>query len=470
MARLTIKNKPTTAGFKHDALHLASIGREAFAAIADEPMFAHQQGPLGATALTFRDGVASPLRDRRRRPVFGAGLMDRVAAAVKAHGIDTLGREQPAMWSWADQQPSQLCSEFLVRAEGRMRSLAIVPDPAERLRLIAKLAELQEASHILVVAKNNQDSKAVGTKLKAMTKREVTWSPNARAGHPWFHVISVQGLTGCCTLHWGFVIFLDAELALSHTSIDFLTWAPGSIRIGFLARDERRLRQAEFVGLERLFGPVIYRPGDELPRTEISVAWLQPTSKPITATCMLDRKRTQIWKNDSRNRLIARAARSLSDSNVAALNMIGLRGVTSYLTTLEQLPTVAIIVENVEHGEQLARLLLGWRLEGAGYTPPCGRYVLHDRVIMTLNRAAETVLATDVIIYSAAGNDEWLSHAGLVKDAWARKRTLIVDVGDCHDARSAADTHCRAAGYRARGFGEIADAITTKSEKEDRME
>ncbi|MEX0613109.1 MAG: hypothetical protein WD229_13395, partial [Pirellulales bacterium] len=50
-----------TARLKYDCLHLASISRKAFEAIADVPMFAHQQGPPGATALTFRNCAGPPL-------------------------------------------------------------------------------------------------------------------------------------------------------------------------------------------------------------------------------------------------------------------------------------------------------------------------------------------------------------------------------------------------------------------------
>ena len=90
---------------------------------------------------------------------------------------------------------------------------------------------------------------------------------------------------------------------------------------------------------------------------------------------MLDRKRKQVWTNCRRNGLIARAARALSDNNSQALEMLGLRAAASRLqgTSPTAMPTVTIVVENAEHGKQLARLLPGWRLETAGYTPPPAR-------------------------------------------------------------------------------------------------
>jgi hypothetical protein len=127
--------------------------------------------------------------------------------------------------------------------------------------------------------------------------------------------------------------------------------------------------------------------------------------------------------------------------------MIGLRDAANWLATQSQRSTVAILVENVEHGEKLARLLPGWRLEAKGHSPTPGRCV-HDRFIMTLARGAEALIATDIVIYAAAGTDRWFEHVGLITSSWAIKRRLIVDVDSRHDSRSTEETRIRAAEYR----------------------
>jgi hypothetical protein len=81
--------------------------------------------------------------------------------------------------------------------------------------------------------------------------------------------------------------------------------------------------------------------------------------------------------------------------------------------------------------------------------------VTQDRVIMTLTRAAETQLATDVVLYAAASDDRWIDHTGLINRSGALTRKLIVDVADGHDTRSMKETQLRAAGYQQRGFQEL---------------
>ena len=59
---------------------------------------------------------------------------------------------------------------------------------------------------------------------------------------------------------WEFVVFLDAEMALTKVGKDFVMLAQASPRIGFLTRDEHQLREEERAVLEGLFGPVLLLP------------------------------------------------------------------------------------------------------------------------------------------------------------------------------------------------------------------
>jgi hypothetical protein len=254
-----------TTRFKFHGLHVESIGREAFEAIADEQLFGHQQGPPGATQLTFRDVLdPDPPNDRRRRIKFGAGLLLRVVMALQAKAID-VHCEPPPPWPWTDGQPIEPCCQFLVRAVGRLRSLSIVPKLADRLRNVAELCRLQPEANIVLVAKNNNEAKAVARMLKALTQRKITPAHEIPNSHPWLYVSTSAGLRCSSTPFWDFNIFLDAEVALSMTSVEYLASSAGGVRIGFLTRDERELLPTERCILESLFGPVIYRPGDEVP-------------------------------------------------------------------------------------------------------------------------------------------------------------------------------------------------------------
>ena len=78
---------------------------------------------------------------------------------------------------------------------------------------------------------------------------------------------------------------------------------------------------------------------------------------------------------------------------------------------------------------------------------------------MTLTRAAETVLATSVIVYAAGGSGWWIEDLwGL---AWGVD-TLIVDVADAYDEQSRAETGARAAGYRRRAIPDVSESDTPR--------
>jgi hypothetical protein len=449
---MKVKRTKRTATIKFVSIHCASIHRSAFDAIAGEPMFEELQGPPGASVPTVRD-LIEPRRSREKWIRFGAGLVDRLTNMLRAGGIRVRVYPRLSGWSWPGRQPGcQPKRRVLKRVEGRPGSLAIIPKLTDRIQLAAEICELCPEEHILIAARNNRDAADVGKRLRAATKRTVTWSPHETKGFPWTFVASAASLRYACTRHWSLVIFMDAELVLSWTAVRALPYAFDAAWLGFLTRSERGLLPDERYILESLFGPVIFRPGEEAARSEVSVAWLPGTPVPGSPANIVERRRTQIWTNTPRNRLIARAARALRDNDEAELKRVGLHEVTRLLRSVNTTPSTAIVVENVEHAEELARLLPGWRLERACYSPPPGQVVQHDRLIVTKARAAEAFLATQAVFYAAGGADRWIEHVHLLRTAFAFRRMLIVDVADQFDEHSASETAVREAEYRALGF------------------
>lgn len=433
--------------------HIASIGRAAFEAIADLPLYDDHQRPPGAIPLTFRKAFEPKGRpaDRGQRVRFAAGLVIRVVKALTALGFKIRVDDQPVEILTEDQLGQQVPGRVR-RACARPRSLIVERKLAAKIGFIAELHSLMPESHLLVVAKNNQQAREAAGSLAKATSREATWGWEQRRAYPWLHVKSVGALAHDSAWQWDVVIFLDAKLAMTTTAMGFLTPGIQSIRIGFVAYDVHRLHERERAILEGMFGPVDHdnRFAGDL------VAWLRPKrSAPKPFNNIVERLRQQVRKNDTRNRLIARAARALTALNTVALDRLGLTEATTALLGDDppSAPTVAIIAANAEQAQELARLLPTWRLEMAGYSPPPGTLIRDDRVIMTLARAAEDLLATTVIIFAAGGRD-WLEHAHIAF-TWESEGLLILDVADHDDAASLADVRSRAAGYRHGGYREV---------------
>jgi hypothetical protein len=211
-----------------------------------------------------------------------------------------------------------------------------------------------------------------------------------------------------------------------------------------------------------MFGPVIYRPGDESADfTTVAVAWLPAASYPAgEPETQLERKRIFFWHNAQRNRLIAAAARAFSESDRRAIAGLGLDEAARWLAGEElgqvpilssRAPTVAIVVENPEHARELAQLLPGWSLASQTGSMELDTAVT-DNTIVTLTLAAKSTLVTDVVIYAAGCGEEWFDKLGLACAGITGERMLLVDMADDCDERATRDIQARQADYDRRGW------------------
>ena len=152
-------------------LHLASIRRDDFETIADQPIFDDHQRATGSRPITWRIHLEpdGPPHDKRKRITFSAGLLDRVVTALRGQGIDVRGDEQ--------EQRRQ-------RAHRRLRSLHLLPQLEERIYFIAELCKLASETHVLVVVKNDSEARMVAGMLAQATGRRRYGNPISRAAGP----------------------------------------------------------------------------------------------------------------------------------------------------------------------------------------------------------------------------------------------------------------------------------------------
>jgi hypothetical protein len=144
--------------------------------------------------------------------------------------------------------------------------------------------------------------------------------------------------------------------------------------------------------------------------------------------------------------------RAFSNLDVRELARLGLDQAGKWLAAFFTLrtPTVAIVVESLEHGREVAQLLLDWRLEPALDDDAKAKVVIDIQsrnVITTLTRVQTGILVTDVVIYAAGYGREWLRNLGPYGPVFSQPQMLIVDIADDCDSACTRDRLAREASF-----------------------
>lgn len=437
-----------------------SIGRDPYEAIADEPFCEANDRPTGKLPLTLRALVdpLGPRRSRRRRVILHVGLLERVKDMLEAVGRRVRIRPAgPLQFVTPHRRPDDSdwrYSEVLRQAYGRRCTLAEVRSLDRRLGILAEWRDQFPELHLLIVVKNKSWARAIAAELSHKIDSPVSWGGGERSTQTWTHVDGVSTFPGRSYRDWTLVAFLDAELVRSQTALDQLTAMAGSVRLGFLTRDERELPTMDRAILECIFGPVIFRDSQIENATAVAVAWLDsPSDRTLEARNRLQAKRDCIWHNDARNRLVAGVASAFERADRAALRRHGLGEAVDWISQAHSFVghSVMIVVETVEHGRELQKQLPDWQLRatslrsGEELEP-----VLGTRSIVTLSRASKSFVTADVVVYAAATGERWPESHGPQGELLGGGRMLVVDVADDHDRELARQTQCRAGDYRHR--------------------
>lgn len=454
--------RPRVAEIRVPQPHWATLGREQFESIADDSLFPDTRRLSCLPALTLRLLLEpnGPTRSPRRRVRFGAGLVERVTAMLQARGWRVIVRPDQRVEYWSHHFSPDYggwcCPEPLRRAYGRPRTLALIPKPADRLQYVVSLREQFPNEHILIATKNTEEAKTLARKLRQQIGQPVTSGPEYPGSDPATHVDRAGTFAWRPALDWTFVVFWDAELLPSLTSIRQLGHMCGSVRIGFLSRDERQLNVMDRAAIEYMFGPVIYRPGDDSSGTAVRVAWLPAPAYPASRSSnQLERKRENLWHNGDRNGSIANTALAFSSKDEKGLTRLGLGDAANWLgaSTASSPPFVAIVVENLEHARELQRLLPAWRLvSGTENIPEIDQYLPSENVIVTLPRTEQIILATEIVIYGAGIGNDWIDNLGPHNWFTCGERMLVIDVADDFDPKAVRETEARRADYHRRGW------------------
>ena len=401
---------------------------------------------------------------RDGRLYFPAGLVPRVVAHLEARGHRVMVQE-PVRWpqlARADHSlPGTLtpgyATQFLAALDGQPRGQIVVEQTRDIPLLIALLLRLYPQESVFVVARNRRAIRRLTAQLQRLASRYVTDDVERLWRHyPRVYVGSVSDFSLTNRDDWSVVVFADVESGLAKQTVEHVAWLP-CLYFGF-RQAQQRMDHLTNMTLESIVGPEIYwlRSIDHC--TTVRVSMVGPfSSPPLADSTPLERKRTHVWRNDSRNRAIADIAHGLAGRDIAALRRHGIEPehAPSLLDPAAPAPRLAILVESPEHGQRLRRLLPGWQILDAtislGPSDPDGLPLMPDHAIVTMLRASRTGLAADVLIRaegtaSSLGNDygPYLAIHG--------QEMLVVDVRDDFDEQARRDNERRHREYRQRGW------------------
>lgn len=196
--------------------------------------------------------------------------------------------------------------------------------------------------------------------------------------------------------------------------------------------------------LEAAAGTLIYRSGPVM--APVAVLFMPTSDVRIQAPGdPLERKRALYWHNHDRNRRISWLARCFAAGRYSAAvrDKLLASGVV-----VDRPLSVSILVESTEHATELAALLPGWPVQ-------CGSNLQVDVAhtpykIVTMVRAVQEGLATDVLIRGTGGAD--ILQVADFPPLLRATPVVLVDFNDAFDPRAAREAEHRIRTYSTRGW------------------
>jgi hypothetical protein len=385
--------------------------------------------------LLAQGGMDVTLDDRRR--------LDRESLHIDAGYVHKAEQAFPGL---ADAIRS--CTEGLLGANcGRARE-----------RLLGTLCRLLPRARILVASATVAKCRELADALEPYVPGEV----DAVRGGDWRSLARV--VCGTFTsfdtsdqADWDVLIFEDAVEALGKKTHENRGRYGNHLVYAFVD-PQNQLSLKDELKLETFVGPVIYRVPSRSRRSP-PVMEIVFAGMPLYFSDLPRDPREQkqtLWRDEQRNAVIARIADAFARRDPVPLWEAGLfLHEDDPFARWGRTPTVAIVVESVQHAEQLAQALPDWTVlhsrptaGGAAAAQGWADWVLPPRTIATITRAAGMkIFAADVVIMATGGAYPQLPH-GLLRH---RSPVLIVDFADDGHRSLVSDVEKRRKAYRDLG-------------------
>ncbi len=414
----------------------------------------------GRLSVEIKRAVWYVLLDNRLQTL--SGFVPRIVAALQATGRSVV--VQPSPEGTGRQVANRSVMERLQGQERRIAQVMLDETRAQfllpvrqRESMMVLAAQLYPAARILVVAKNRRRVAELTTAL-SQGLEEIVYAPYIAETKMSARIYVVTSITfpNLVNLCGGFDLILldESTLSLSADWQEEFGWFKKQRMYGFRLADQI-LTPGEQMNLEGICGPVMVNPVNscDLAAPYARAVFVTPPGGP--APCRpdaLQRKREAIWHSEKRNQLIGEFAQALADSHHDALMQMGLVDITDYHFARLQSPSVAILVESVEHARALARLLPGWSVVSACPTASgIGEPAQSPHCIVTLQAARHyQILYVDAIIIATGVAASALPT--LVPGSPFQLEVLVIDLADDYDHTAREHACDRADDYTRRGW------------------
>jgi len=311
--------------------------------------------------------------DQAGRLVTWCGLLDRVCQLLKQLGYTVTIEDQlpKGGWprpSWHVQSQAEPADHALLEAlPGTRQGQVEVSGFAEMARQIALVCRFFPDVPILMMAATRKLVYQVWRAVQPQVREKI----HVATQSPWrtscrIVIGTVQSAEPRDPSQWQILLLPSIEQLAGKEAVERLTTL-GAIRTYGFVTAGQHLSRRTMLHIEAIAGPVIYSTVPQAAGVYVGMLTMPGTkaangkkgAKPLTA---LERKRQLYFNNDSRNQLIADAAKALAAGDANTLHKLGILA-----TANDPLPAgpVVILVESVEHAKALQARLPGWQLDHA---------------------------------------------------------------------------------------------------------
>ena len=434
-----------------------------------------------AAEIEYRDVEYSPQHgiqfDKRRLVVWERlpngktirmplGLLTRLEHELETRGIqmDCRGRGSflaaaSADLTWLEDETLSDEERAFVGDITRMPGGSIVvPKPSQIVQRAALMGAVFPMCRMLVVGSNRQAVDQLCREWPRHTDRPITSDPGRYRSMPResrLLVVTTEMFDKTSPHEWDMLVFLDARAAVSKKGFENALRYSKQLRYCFV-QEGAHLDDVQRFKLEAAFGPVIHQHQHEdgaVREVLVLQAEMPEAYLPIGARS-LERKRT-LWHSRSRNLAISKIAQAFSRRDKKPLWEHGLfLGQEDIFNGYDYNPKVAILVESLEHGRELARLT-GWELSQVGSVdhgdkPIEPDFDTPDMCIMTQVYAHSSREHPDIVIQAAGTALSWDLNLGphRTRDT-DHPALIIVDCADAGDMQAHKEVKFRLASYPA---------------------
>jgi len=344
------------------------------------------------------------------------------------HCIRQRGRLQVVCGSWNTRVEPALLIDQICRMNPRWWVAVLTPGRTTANELARGLARL---GHHPVTHPD-----IIGISERRRPRLTVAWSDAVGLNVPLLRLVDVLVVTDAPTK---FNLVIENAVLLAQRA-----------RLVALVDHGTRLAHRDRYRIAEIFGPdPLYIPAHGRRRRNVRAAFVQFTGRAgrRSGDDVVTMKRALVWRHPVRNRLVKKIANALADGDRAVLLRVLPPGATDGV----RIPArTAVLVENREHGERLARVFRNWSLvhdHGIGFNA-CTRVIATMAGLRTLGRVRfDAIVRAD----STCGLPSTLAPSSLIAGNDATN-LLIVDFYDRHHPKLRANARVRRERYVEAGW------------------